>query len=476
MNDVAYGPLSRVMQRHILAALIHDSTLLSRVRGALDPAYFADEATSDIVAYVLNQWDNHKQIPSKAVLLDAFSRGEHSESRKHIIKKAFLSKVTDDRITAERIVSFAQQRAMHKAIRRAAEILKARDEGHPLLDAKGRPVKDDPVELVRNAALVGADNGDIGQFFHEQVDSIIERTLHPEEREKFTTGQTHLDESGMMLERGEVGCVLARAKGGKSQWLLGIAYANIRAARNVIYYNIEIPKDRLEDRWARRVAGRRADVKTDPVAFCEMLRKKADKIKGKLLLKKYISKQVTFDAIHAHTEQCIAAGFRPDLVILDYAGLMKPRHVYDDMRFNLASLWLDFRAYCQEYNVAGWSAAQTNRSGADAELVTMTSIAESFEIVQHIDAGFSLNMTDEEYANGQGRAFVFASRNEKDNTLIQYEHDYARSIIRTTGLVAAEDRPKKGRKPSNAEQAEQAAFERAKLKDKEKEQRVDHPT
>lgn len=161
--------------------------------------------------------------------------------------------------------------------------------------------------------------------------------------------------------------------------------------------------------------------------------------------------------------------------IVDYAGLLKPAKVYDEMRFNLASLWLDFRGLCQEFNVAGWSAAQANRGGAAADLVTMTDIAESFAIVQHIDVGFSISRTPEEIEKNTGRFFVFASRNDKDGTIVNFEADFGRSLIKTTGLYDGASEPAKKGKDSTDQQSEEASFRdaQARMKKEKKEHHGD---
>ncbi len=324
--------------------------------------------------------------------------------------------------------------------------------------------------------MVGHDAGNIGTFLHDAIDAIAHRVEHPKAADYFTTGMEHLDASGVNVERGEIGCVLARAKGGKSFALLNIAFHNLIHGRNVVYYNLEIQEDRLEDRFGRRITMPKEEHKVNPQAYVARLRKRFPKlVKGKLLLKRFFANQTSIDDIRANLLQCHAQGFKPDLVIVDYAGLLKPAKVYDEMRFNLASLWLDFRGLCQEFNVAGWSAAQANRGGAAADLVTMTDIAESFAIVQHIDVGFSISRTPEEIEKNTGRFFVFASRNDKDGTIVNFEADFGRSLIKTTGLYDGASEPAKKGKDSTDQQSEEASFRdaQARMKKEKKEHHGD---
>ena len=464
----AGDPINRGMQRHILAAVLQDHGLFGQAASVLNPDYFTDESTSDIIAWATSQWRVHKQVPSKAALLDAFKE----ESRREVIKRAFLADVTDKKYTIKRIADYAQDRAMRLAIRSVAEHMAACDAGNPPTDKKGKPVELDAVGLVRKAMSVGSSLQGMGKFLDELVDDISDKILHPQHVDLFTTGSEHLDQCGLRLARGEIGCIVAKAKGGKSQALLNIALSNAAQGRNVIYYNVEIKEDRLNERFARRIAGKKVDMKTDPVEFVRKFKERFPKlVTGRILMQRYYAGCQTFDDIRIHIDQCRANGFNPDLIIVDYVGLMKTNQSFDAERHRLEAVWKEFRGLCAEYDVGGWGAAQANRTGAKAELVHGTDIGECYPIIAHIDAGFSLNMTDEEAEQQIGRIYILASRNSKDGVIINYTHDFSRSILQTTGVATPEAKPKNGsRKPTTDEDNEQAQFNEA------RERRAKKPT
>ncbi len=494
------------MQRHVIASMLRDSMTFARCRSFIVPDHFTDEATSDVVALAFNLWDRFKEVPSRTALLDVF---QEQEAHRKVIKRAFdeSEEVRDAEITIDRIAKFARQRALRLAVREAASILKYEqtgDDSELPRDAKGRPVVRDIGAIFETARMVGSNVGDIGVFLDAATQAAIERAKNPQQRDLFSTGFSHLDECGVNLERGEVGCVLARAKGGKSQVLLNIALANARAERKVIYYNLEIREDRLEDRFANRIArttpverkkkteknlppqkagataaevAQRAklDEKLDDEIRAEhreaqehletwaaAIEKRVGPVGKRLLLKKFIAKQASVDDLRAHLIACRAQGFVPDMIIVDYVGILKSTEKFTEVRHLLAGLWLDFRSLCQEFNVAGWSAAQANRGGAAADLVTMTAIAESFEIVQHIDVGFSVNRADDEIQQDKGRFFVFASRNDRDNTVVDFNCNFACSYVTTTRIsTLAREGTGKGRKKTTEDERSEVAHRAA---------------
>lgn len=454
-------PINRSMQRHILAAVLQNHLLFGQVASVLKPEFFSDEPTSDILAWATAQWRSHKQVPSKVALLDAFKE----ESRKEVIKKAFVAKVNDEKYTAKRIVDYATDRAVRLATRTIAEHMAACDAGNPPVDKRGKPIELDAVGLMRKAVSTGTSLQGIGTFLDEMIDQMCADYLNPQAEDFFTTGSEHLDGAGLRLSRGEVGCVLAKSKAGKSHQLLNIAIANAAQGRNVIYYNVEIKEKRLLDRFAKRIAGRKADLSVDPVAFVQRFKERFPKlIKGRILIQRYFAGVHSFDDVRSHLDQVKAIGFNPDMAICDYVGIMKAPSAYTEKRHQLEQLWLEFRSICAEYNIAGWGAAQANRGGAAAELVSDTDIGESYAIISHLDAAFSLNMTDEEAEQGIGRAYILASRNSRQGTIVNYAHDLSRSIIQTTGIATAPKKKEKGSKPGGPRDRGEEANEEAQFR------------
>jgi replicative DNA helicase len=455
------GPLTPAMQRRVLSVILKNPLTFSRCRSFLAADLFKDVAASDILAWSLAHFDRTREVPSKSALLDAFSRNAENVE---VVKRVFKLVVEDEVYTVERIAQYARRLAVKRAMTRAIHIMHAEDNGEEPRDENGKPIKDNPLELIQSAFTVGTDVGDMGVYLDEALARSKDRTRNPKARELFYTGLEHLDQCGVAVERGEIGCVLAKAKGGKSFVLLNIALNNLFAGKNVVYFNLEIKEDRLEDRFASAMAGPKADRKVDPEDYIRRMERRYARLVpdgARMRIKRYLAKTTTIDMLRSYLLSCRADGFNPDLVVVDYPGIMKPAHMYAEVRHNLSSLWLDFRALAQEFDVAGWGAAQANRTGASSELVTDTSIGESYEVIQHIDVGFSISRTEDEIENNQGRFFVFSSRNDRDGVLIDFTEDYGRGLVKTTGIHSRED-TKKARGKSSAEQREEAAFHAAK--------------
>ncbi len=451
--------LSKVMQQHILAAVLRIPGVMPRVRPVLNPDFFEDTAIGDLVARVNAHWDDDKETPSKAALMDAMG-----EDYRDLIRKVFKEEVPDPEYTVQRIREFANVRAMRLAICRAADAIAAQQRGEPYRDDDGREVDLDPVDLVREAALVGKGDEDIGDDFDETFERGMKQILHPERTERFNTGMGFLDQAGVWLERGELGCVLGASKRGKSHVLANIGMNLAIEGKRVIYYSLEMRADKVLMRLYARLAGKKADIKQDPVGFVARLRERKSKLydpgKGKFLVKRYPAYGATPDDIRAHLTHLIAGGWKPDVVIIDYGGLLRPKVPLKEKRHELANVFLEMRAIAGEFNVGMWTAAQANRGAVNKEVVTMSDFAECFEIVQHLDIAFSLSVTDAEKADNKGRFYVLASRNDSDGAIVSFKSDFSRSSIETLGVTRTTGEKKAAARPPTGSAArEQAAYD-----------------
>jgi len=83
----------------------------------------------------------------------------------------------------------------------------------------------------------------------------------------------------------------------------------------------------------------------------------------------------------------------------------------------LETIYEDLRAIAQEHDCPIWTASQTNRSGLNAEVITMESISEAFNKCFVADFIFTLSRTVEDKRTDSGRIFVAKNRNGPDGVV-----------------------------------------------------------
>ena len=120
----------------------------------------------------------------------------------------------------------------------------------------------------------------------------------------------------------------------------------------------------------------------------------------------------------------------PDMVIIDYGDLLRPMRYLKEKRNELESIYEELRAIATEYEVPVWTASQTNRSGLNAEVITMESISEAFNKCFVADFIFTISRTIDDKAVNGGRVFVAKNRNGPDGIVFPIFMDTANVCIK----------------------------------------------
>ena len=108
-------------------------------------------------------------------------------------------------------------------------------------------------------------------------------------------------------------------------------------------------------------------------------------------------------------------GFEPDMIIVDYGDLIRPiSSRKDEKRHQLETIYEELRGLAQICECPVWTASQTNRSGLNAEVITMESISEAFNKCFVADFIFSVSRTVKDKNTNGGRVFVAKNRNGPD--------------------------------------------------------------
>jgi replicative DNA helicase len=112
------------------------------------------------------------------------------------------------------------------------------------------------------------------------------------------------------------------------------------------------------------------------------------------------------------------ADFIPDMIIVDYADLIKPAgSSREEKRHQLEEIYEELRGISQEVGCPIWTASQTNRSGLNAEVITMESISEAFNKCFVADFIFSVSRTVSDKETNGGRIFIAKNRNGPDGMI-----------------------------------------------------------
>ena len=152
-------------------------------------------------------------------------------------------------------------------------------------------------------------------------------------------------------------------------------------------------------------------------SFKEEIYEEIKNLDGALIVKEYPTKSATTNTLRAHLSRLIKRDIKPGLIIVDYADLLKPVIVRKEKRNELESIYEELRAIASEFKCPIWTASQTNRSGLNAEVITMEQISEAFNKCFVSDFIFSISRTIEDKQNNQGKIFIAKNRNGPDGMI-----------------------------------------------------------
>ena len=123
------------------------------------------------------------------------------------------------------------------------------------------------------------------------------------------------------------------------------------------------------------------------------------------------------------------------MILVDYADLLKPVTAYKEKRNELESIYESLRGLAQEFKCPIWTASQTNRSGLNAEVVTMESISEAFNKCFVSDFICSISRTIKDKNANTGRMFIAKNRNGPDGLVFPISMDTSNVQIKVLSKV-----------------------------------------
>ena len=258
--------------------------------------------------------------------------------------------------------------------------------------------------LIDDAMNAGTERN----FGHEYFEMIEDRYSEMAR----TTTQTPWDVINELtqggLGKGELGVIVAPSGAGKTWVLSTIGARAIRENKNVIHFTLELNEAYVGLRYDSIFTGiTNQNLKYHKDEVEEKLKKLGE---GKLLIKYFPTKTASVHTVNAHLKRLTSIGEKIDLVIIDYADIMKDVGFAKEVRHQLGNIYDDLRGLAGEFDVPLWTASQTNRSALDEDVIEAGKVAESYQKVMTADFVLSLSRKMEDKAQNTGRFHVIKNR------------------------------------------------------------------
>jgi replicative DNA helicase len=305
-----------------------------------------------------------------------------------------VEELRDAEYVKENALEFCKKQKLKEAMIKSVELLK---------DNSFEKIK----STLDDALKLGTDT-DFGYDYVLDFD----RRFELKARNPVTTGWEETDnllKGG--LGKGELGVVVAPTGAGKSMALVHLGTQAIKQGLNVIHYTLELQDTVVASRYDSCITGFGLNALH---GLKDEIYEKIKDMSGGLIVKEYPTKSASTQTLRSHLEKLRKREVPIDMILVDYGDLLRPVSTQKEKRNELESIYEEMRGIAQEYECPVWTASQTNRSGLNAEVITMESISEAFNKCFVADFICSISRTAEDKVANTARMFVAKNRNGPD--------------------------------------------------------------
>lgn len=418
-------------QTKIAKAILVDFKFAQQIYEVLEIEYFKPRWIRAIIGEHKNFFVKYGTVPSFEVLTQIISekylKNEKTRALAPLIK-SFLEDANEVdmnelKYVKEQTLEFCRKAEMQKSLICSVDLLANTDD-------PGRYEKIHKV--ITRATMAGSENT-MGMSL--ETDKDIEARYNVQARATIPTGIPELDTEKILnggLGKGELGFVVSPSGGGKSHWLTQFGSAALRAGHNVMHFTFELREALVAIRYDSNLTNiasldcpkRLPEIKQ----FWEDVNERKEF--GKLRVKFYPTGTATVNTLRSYMEKLQSTeGFKPHVIIIDYAGIMRSTERSESVRHELKFITEELRALADEFQCPVWTALQSNRDGVDADYIDINNLAESFSQAFIADFILGWNRKLDEKASGVGTARIIKNRAGYDGINIMMAMDTSRSKI-----------------------------------------------
>tara|TARA_R110001592_G_scaffold72792_2_gene222420 strand:+ start:11947 stop:13308 length:1362 start_codon:yes stop_codon:yes gene_type:complete len=399
-------------QEKLCQLMLEDRPFFDQITEVLDVSFFESKYLQVFAQTLINYRDKYSAHPNLELMLTLLTTelNHHDTATKAAVRNFGARIKTSDGIeeaafVKDKAIDFCRKQVLKGAMLQSAKLLKSSS-------------FEEIEKLIKEALVLGTDN-DFGHNFRKDLLKRFELIT----RDPISTGWPRMDEivkGG--LGKSELGVVVAPTGAGKSMVLVHLATQALLQGKTVVYYTLEL-KD--------TVVGQRFDCCITDVPLQEHRERqkeivsKVKDLEGTLIIKEYPTKSASVSTLKNHIEKLRKRGIEPNMILVDYADLLRPPRATGEKRHELEETYEGLRGLAQTYEIPCWTASQTNRGGLNAEVITMESISEAFNKCFVADFIFSLSRTVQDKQANKGRIFIAKNRNGPDGLVFDARVDWS---------------------------------------------------
>lgn len=427
-NGVSFGQFGKAFQEKLGQALLTDHKWAEQMMEVVDVSYFELNYLKFLADRYFSYSKKYKVFPTLQLLVtiirDDLKTGTDIILRDQIVE--YLQRIRsnpdpgDLQYVKDKSLEFCRKQALKKALESAVDQMQSN---------KYEAI----VETIKKAVQVGTAPS-VGHDFFNEMDARFTKL----KRDTIPTRLPELDKKEILnggSGKGELLCVVGASGSGKSHWLTMMGANALREGKNVLHYTFELSETAVGIRYDSNLC----DIDSNEVMDRkdEIVEKYKNMQLGRLFIKEYPTNTASIYTLKAHIERLDLKGFKPDMIIIDYADIMRSSRQFDSLRHELKLVYEELRGMAMELGVPIWTASQSNKEGANSEVIDMTNMSEAYGKAMICDVIVSVSRRPHEKASGWGRLYVAKNRAGRDGLVYPIKMNTAKSLFEITGTADA---------------------------------------
>ena len=381
-------------QSKIITSLLLDSKFIKQIVDILEISYFDSDSNKFLIKSIKDYFGKYKTNPTMEaikVLIDDVENDVLKTAIVDSLRNAWQHRESNDlEFVKEKTLEFCKNQVVKNAIMESVELLETQ--------------KYDEIKTIIDKAMPAGMERDIG---HEYITGFEERMTQQTRNTMPTQWDSVNDLMDGGLAGGELGVVVAPAGIGKSWTLQALGAHAVKKGLNVIHYTLELNAQYVGLRYDTIVSGQPTG---NLQYYKDDVLKAINKLKGNLIIKYYPTRTASVNTLTAHLQQCELQGIKPDMVIVDYADIMKSTQHFNEKRHQIGHVYEELRGMAGEFDVPLWTASQANRSSLEEDVIGAEKVSEDYSKVMTADFVMSMSRKVEDKIANTGRFHVIKNR------------------------------------------------------------------
>ena len=378
-----------------IASLMKNQTFLEQIHDILDEKHYDSDSLKWVVKECKKYYDEYR----KCITLDVF-KVKTSEVENDVLKLSIVENLKevfrhmespDLDFIEDKALDFFKNQTLKNAIIQSVDIMESKGDFEQIK------------RLVDDALNAGTERN-IGHEYIEHIEDRYSETA----RETVPTGWDVIDDLTQGgLGGGELGVIVAPAGVGKTWVLAAIGANSMKRGRHIVHYSLELNEAYVGLRYDSiftGIANQNLKYHKDDV------QNEMEKLKGDLVIKYYPTKSASVNTLSAHLKRITTLGTEVDMVVVDYADILKDTGGSKEVRHALGNIYEDLRGLAGEFQIPIWTASQANRSALDEDVIEATKVSESYQKIMTADFVMSLSRKVEDKIGNTGRFHVIKNR------------------------------------------------------------------